>query len=721
MPLDTVAALVDALRQYRILEPHHLAELQRDLQGKFTDPRALAKELIQRGWLTPFQINRLFQGKGQELILSSYVLIDPLGQGGMGQVYKARHQRLDRIDAVKVIRNNLLSNANAIERFRREAKAAARLSHPNVVTVYDAGEVGTTQFLAMEFIPGTDLSKLVKEKGPLPVTQACEFIRQAASGLAHAHEKGLVHRDIKPSNLLICEAQGSQSLGLIKILDLGLARLGPLTPDQTADSLTDTGAVVGTADFIAPEQARNARDVDIRADIYSLGCTLYFLLSGKIPFPGETLTEKLIKHQLDEPRPLESLRTNVPPPVLAVVRKMMAKKAEDRYQTPTDVVRALQPFSGVMERASDLLPVPVAQQVMAAPSPGITSAPPPPPMAMPAFSDLSLGPGVSSDTVPLRERQRSRPPRSVAVMLLVPVVAFLVVGVVGAAVWWAVGRKPDAVAATNSPATKPTTTAANVATDPKEAGRHFDLGTQLYGKAQYQQAIAEFTRAIELDPKIPEAYANRGLAFKMAGAADKALSDYDRAIDLYLSRPRDPREDPKVSKVYFNRATVFHDRGEWDRCIADNTRVIELNPKDPVAYNNRGTIYKIRRQYDMAIADFDTALRLNSTYLSPLTNRAGTYIQKGDFDLAIVDYEAAIRRDPDNSIGYQGRGQARMLKGQLKEALEDFNQAIKINPKDALAYLHRSVTYQKMGNQPQANADYQQAVKLDPRLAKPGG
>src|SRR5262249_35237547 len=154
----------------------------------------LAKELMQRGWLTTFQINRLFQNRSQDLLLGSYLLLEPLGEGGMGTVYKARHLRLDRIDALKVIRKNILANKNAVHRFHREAKAAARLSHPNVVTVYDAGESGDTHFLAMEYVAGTDLSKLVKTRGPLPVAQACDYVRQAALGLQHAHERGLIHR-----------------------------------------------------------------------------------------------------------------------------------------------------------------------------------------------------------------------------------------------------------------------------------------------------------------------------------------------------------------------------------------------------------------------------------------------------------------------------------------------------------------------------------------------
>ena len=711
MPINSTAALLEALKRYNILEPHQLKQAAQELQQRFPDPRALAKELLQRGWVTAFQVNRLFQDKGQELLLGSYLLLEPLGQGGMGQVFKARHQRLDRVDAVKVIRSNLLANPNALERFRREAKAAARLSHPNVITVYDAGESGGTHFLAMEYIVGTDLSQMVKEKGPAPVAQACDYIRQAACGLAHAHEKGLVHRDIKPSNLLVTQTQGTRALGVVKLLDLGLARLAPLGGDEAAHSLTDTGAVVGTADFIAPEQARNARDVDIRADLYSLGCTLYYLLAGKIPFPGETLTEKLIKHQLEEPRPLEVLRPGLPPGLLAVVRKLMAKQAENRYQAPAEVAVALQPFCATAE------PLPV-EHIQAVPP--ITAAPPPP-VAMPVFSDLSLPSVATRDTMPLG-RPTTPPAGRRVVLVLVPVAVVLCMGTLAGALWWALGRKPEPVANTQ-PATQPTRPGAqpstmSVAAARQEAARCFERGKQLANQGKHQQAIAEYTRCLELAGDQPEVLVNRGLSSRTLGALENAITDYDKAIRLFQALPRDEQRDRFLARAYFNRASVFYEKRDWDKCIADNTMAIELNPRDPVALNNRGSVYKVRKEWDKALADFGEALRLNPTYVAPLVNRGNTFIGKGDFDQALADFDRVIRQDPDDWIGYDGRGLARLLKGNLDPALEDLNQAIKLNPREGRTYLHRSEVHRKKGNQPQADADYRKAIQLDPRLAK---
>jgi Leucine-rich repeat (LRR) protein/tRNA A-37 threonylcarbamoyl transferase component Bud32 len=327
--------LLDDLRRPGLLEPDQLRELTESLQQAFPDPTALARKLLQLRWLTAYQTKALLQGRGRSLLLGPYVLLEQIGEGGMGQVFKARHAKLGRIVALKLIRAERLSNPQTVGRFRREIRAAAQLSHPNIVHAYDADEAGGVHFFAMEYVEGTDLAKLLKQHGPLPVAGACEYIRQAALGLQHAHEKGLVHRDLKPHNLLLTKD------GVVKVLDLGLARLGETVVEQSGEFNTATGIVMGTPDYMAPEQANDAKRADIRADLYSLGCTLYHLLTGCVPFPGQSLTEKLLGHQMQQPRPIEELRPDVPPAVAAVVRRLMAKKPADRYQTPAEAAAAL--------------------------------------------------------------------------------------------------------------------------------------------------------------------------------------------------------------------------------------------------------------------------------------------------------------------------------------------------------------------------------------------
>jgi serine/threonine protein kinase len=222
--------------------------------------------LLHRGWLTAYQANLLLQGRGSELVLGSYLLQERLGEGGMGAVFKALHRTLGREVALKVIRKERLANPHAVKRFRREVRAAAQLTHPTIVLAFDADQVGSNHFLVMEYVKGSDLSQRVKRHGPLPIDQGCDCIRQAALGLQHAYEKGLIHRDIKPANLLLTPQ------GEVKVLDMGLARLAS-DPEatQASSTLTQEGVVMGTPDYLAPEQALGSPEVDIRADLYALG------------------------------------------------------------------------------------------------------------------------------------------------------------------------------------------------------------------------------------------------------------------------------------------------------------------------------------------------------------------------------------------------------------------------------------------------------------------
>jgi WD40 repeat protein/tRNA A-37 threonylcarbamoyl transferase component Bud32 len=265
-----------------------------------------------------------------------YCILEALGTGGMGAVYKAEHRVMNRVVALKAIRSELLRDPQAIERFQREAQAAARLCHPNIVLAHDAEQVGGLHILVMEFVQGQSLAEVVRREGPLLVARACALVRQAALGLQHAHERGMAHRDIKPHNLMLTPD------GVVKILDFGLARFVSESGSEAA--LTQSGTLMGTADYIAPEQTLDARQADIRADIYSLGCTLYFLLTGQPPFPGGSLGQKLLRHQQAEPITVQQLRAGVPGELARVLGKMLAKRPQDRYQTPAEVAEALAPF-----------------------------------------------------------------------------------------------------------------------------------------------------------------------------------------------------------------------------------------------------------------------------------------------------------------------------------------------------------------------------------------
>jgi serine/threonine-protein kinase len=221
--------------------------------------------------------------------------------------------------------------------------------HPNIVTAYDANQIGDRHYMVMEFVNGPNLEQLVREKGPLPVGQACDMIRQAAAGLQYALENHMVHRDIKPANLLVQRAGGSayDSQCVVKILDFGLARLHQRAEDEPGSNtiLTKENVIMGTPDYLSPEQARDLHQVDIRSDLYSLGCTFYYLLTGQVPFPAGSALEKLVRHRTEEATLAECLRPEIPPPVAAIVRRLMAKQPPERFQTPAELAAALAPFA----------------------------------------------------------------------------------------------------------------------------------------------------------------------------------------------------------------------------------------------------------------------------------------------------------------------------------------------------------------------------------------
>lgn len=311
--------------------------------GQAITAASLAEHLIECSLITKWQSDKFLAGKYKGFFLGKFKLLGHLGSGGMSSVYLARHRISNQLRAIKVLPRKKVADKSYLDRFYLEARIAASLNDPNVVRMYDICEEGGVHYMVMEYVKGEDLLELVNRTGPLKFADAARYIFEACEGLKHAHEKELVHRDIKPANLLLNEKQD------VKILDLGLA----LVNQDDSESLTVlyNEKVMGTADYLSPEQAVNSHGVDLRADIYSLGCTLYFLLVGHPPFPKGTLAQRIAAHQNKDPTPLQKLRANVPPMLQDIIEAMMRKDPDQRLQTCDEVQAALQHFL-----ASDNIP-----------------------------------------------------------------------------------------------------------------------------------------------------------------------------------------------------------------------------------------------------------------------------------------------------------------------------------------------------------------------------
>ncbi len=333
-----VEQFVDLVKRSGLVDDEKLNEALSGVDQSVSDSGIVASNLTRAGLLTEWQSEKLLQGRHKGFYLGKYKLLGHIGTGGMGSVYLAEHQVMRHRVAIKLLTANLASQASYIERFHQEARAAAALSHPNIIRAFDVDQHESHHYLVMEYVDGTDIQAIVSRSGPLAYDTAANYARQAAEGLAYAHRMGLVHRDIKPANLLVNRE------GTVKILDMGLARFS----DDSQGSLTKEydQKMIGTVDYLAPEQALDSHGADGRADIYSLGCTLYFMLTGDAPFPEGTIAQRIMRHQSQEPTDIRQFRADAPQELIEICRKMMAKKLTDRYQAGDEVARDLAVFLG---------------------------------------------------------------------------------------------------------------------------------------------------------------------------------------------------------------------------------------------------------------------------------------------------------------------------------------------------------------------------------------
>ena len=329
VPLD----LLPVIRNSGVVSERQLTEIKsRIIAGDF--PREsvpLAQRLVKEKILTEYQTKRFLSNKPQGLIVGRYVIVDRLGSGSMGRVYKAHHILMDRYVALKIIAPEIVTNERVVARFLREMKLVGRLDHPNVIRAFDADQINKVFYIVMEYAKGLSLGQRLRQ-GPIPALEMAEYGAQAALGLAHAHSQGIVHRDIKPSNLLLT---GDRQ---IKVLDLGLGVL--MEADDSSSFATADGIAVGTVDYMSPEQACG-REVDGRSDLYSLGCSMYHLTTGRLPFPGDSPIERMGKRISGKPVPITEVRRDIPASFVRVLDKLLANKPQERFQTATEAAEAL--------------------------------------------------------------------------------------------------------------------------------------------------------------------------------------------------------------------------------------------------------------------------------------------------------------------------------------------------------------------------------------------
>jgi serine/threonine-protein kinase len=373
-----ISGFLEAIRSSSILSERQFEKLEANVaEGDYPpEPAELASRLVKDRLLTEYQARQVLKGKSQRLVFGRYVILDFLGKGGMGKVYKAWHRMMGRVVALKILDPRYVANTQSLARFKREMQLVGRLDHPNVVRAFDADRIGEYHFIAMEYAAGQTLEELLRERGALPPADVVFFASQAADGLAHAHERGVLHRDIKPSNLMLTDTRK------LKILDFGLGTL--LQKEELPTALTAAGITVGTPDYISPEQARMVK-LDGRSDLYSLGCSMYHLISGQLPFKGESSMDCIIGRITGQAVPISEVRPGLPPRLIQTIEKLMATNPDDRYQTAQEAAAALRrmlrpknvppgpsaPTVAAITSASVPVPVPQGGTNLEAPSPPV--------------------------------------------------------------------------------------------------------------------------------------------------------------------------------------------------------------------------------------------------------------------------------------------------------------------------------------------------------------
>lgn len=609
--------------------------------------------------------------------IGQYKTLGRLGSGGMGTVYGAVHPHLKREVAVKVVKESRALDPAAKERFQREVLAAGKLHHPNIVQTFDASFEDGRPFLVMELLHGVDLGEYVQRHGKLRPEVACDYVRQTALGLQHAHEAGIVHRDIKPSNLFLTDD------GTVKVLDLGLAMLrddaenpASFWEKDASASKTATGHILGSPDFLSPEQAL-ALKVDNRSDIYSLGCTLYFLLHGDAPFSGEKydmLPDKLAGHVRDDlPKLPISQRLD------GLLRKMVAKSPENR-PAAAEIAAALAPRRHTLRNT--VLAVLFVAVVCAA-------------TYMVASRDDGAEPFFNRGVALMADQHNEEALQELSE---------------------AIRRRPTFVEAYNKRAeahlllgdkkSSADDYAEVIRLFPENNSAYIGRGAYLRDSGNLQKALDDFDHAIRQNPNDAQAFLGRCETLRLLKRLDEALADGDNAVRL----------EPDNPYAFNNRGLVYMELGRFDEAITDFNEAVRLDPGIPRPYGNRGLAFGEMGDFEKALADMDKLIEMRPNLAIALNNRGNVKIKIGDNEGAIADLDKAIALDPDLALAYNNRGLAKVGLGRCEDAIPDFDKAIALNPSLVMAYNNRGFVQSDLGRYDDAIRDLDKAIEFDPNL-----
>jgi len=706
-------------------------------KANFADGEALARDMIKLRLLTKYQAEQILGGKGKNLSMGKYQILEKIGAGGMGQVYKAFHKSTERIVAIKMILGKGKIDPDIAKRFEREVKAAAKLVHANIITVFDADQADGRIFMVMEYISGNDLGELLRKKGQLKVSEVVQYMLQAARGLKYAHDQGVIHRDIKPGNILV------DSNGNVKIVDMGLAKLESKNADESISILTASASIMGTIDFMSPEQGFSSKNVDARTDIYSLGATLFFLLSRKVMYPGDSAFEKMLAHRESPIPSLQKIRTDIPPELQTVFTKMVAKKVEDRYSHMAEVILALSRLQIVNPESSvwtkDLTTTNFErgrfeetidfESVITNGGKG---------------GNKETNKNVAVKTLVYTRFLNLKPNYAWAIMTTVIIVLVLLTSILllnpGKNIKEEVkvqvaelsklkqeeetkakqvqvemvklkqeeetkAKQVEMVKLKQEEEAKAKQVEMVKLKQEEEAKAYKNQGDTNSKLSKYNEAIINYTKAIALDPKYTVAYNSRGLAYYELEKYEEAFADYTTAIGI----------DPKFSDIYINRGLANSKLSKNTEALADYLKAIQLDPKCAAAYKNRALVYININKHTEAIADCDKAIELDPKYMAAYNNRGIAYSRLNMFQESIADYNKAIELDPKIAKPYSGRGIVNSKLNKSSEAIADFTKAIELDPKFSAAYRFRATSYLGLNKYAEAIADFTKAIELDPK------